>query len=304
MKTCKAWLSALLCCALLFACACAETKDEIVFTFFQMDGMRNEDIGDCTLIRFPDGQTMLVDAFTPECGDLLIAALDRLGVERIDYLMVTHMHIDHIGGMAAIIRHFDIGRLFSPGVPYSTDTYRAFQQARMEKGLTEERLERGDTLAIGDARLTVLNPLIDDKLYRQFVDDTLTVEQTNQQSLVFRIEYGAFSALLTGDIYQEQERVLLALYGDELRSTLLKLPHHGADTSGSKAFIAAVNAEYAVAMGNTATPKWLMKRYQRSGACAVYLTLLDGTVTVRADRENRVAVETRDKRDEARYPIR
>lgn len=288
---------------LLCAPCCAEESGQITFTFFQIESMRTDSIGDCCLIQFPNGETMLVDAMMPQCAPHLIRALREMGVERLDYLLVTHMHIDHIGGASAMISQMDVGRLLSPGVPYTTDTYRAFQAARAYKGLEEERLERGDTLEIGEVTLEVLNPLIDEALYQKFVNDTLTVAQTNQQSVVFMLTYGDFRALFTGDIYQEQERVLYKEYGDALACTLLKIPHHGSDSSGYKPFIKAASAEYAVAMGNTGMETWLYERYRRSGECAVYLTFLDGTVTVRADDRNTVTVTPEWTRDNYNYPL-
>ncbi len=303
MKTIKKLLPLLLCLALVFSFSPARAEDGVTFTFFQIEDMRTDSIGDSCLIQFPNGETMLIDALIPECAPQLIKQIKALGVQSIDYLVITHMHIDHIGGMAAIIRNFKIGRLFSPGVPYSTDTYKAFAAARDAKGLTEERLERGDTLDIGDVHIDVLNPLIDDALYQQFVNDTLTVAQTNQHSVVFMLTYGDFKALFTGDMYQERERDLYKLYGDRLACTLLKISHHGSDSSGYKPFVKKVNAKYAVAMGNTGMETWLYERYQNGGQCKVYLTLFDGTVTVRADDQANVEVTTEWTRSAPKYPL-
>lgn len=303
MRRFKRLLPLILCLLLAVSFCPARAEGDISFTFFQIEDMRADSIGDSTLIRFPNGETMLIDALMPECAPRLIEQIEALGVNKIDYLVITHMHIDHIGGMAAIIRHFEIGRLFSPGVPYSTDTYRAFAAARDAKGLKEERLSRGDALAIGGATLQVLNPLIDDALYKQFVDDALTVAQTNQHSVAFMLTYGDFKALFTGDLYQERERDLYQLYGDQLACTLLKISHHGADTSGHKLFVKKANAKIAVAMGNTAIEPWLYERYRRDGECAVYMTMLDGTVTVRADDRANTEVTTQWTRSAPNYPL-
>lgn len=283
MKKMKKRLSALL--ALLLSCvflfAFAEEEKSVVFTFFQMEGFESQEIGDSCLIQFPDGETMLVDTLEPVCEDALVRTLKQMGVQKLDALLLTHMHIDHIGGAAKILYTFPVDALYGPGEPYYSKTYKGYALAQALKGVREQTLKRGDTVKFGDVTLQILNPEITPEIHEKFASDTITVAESNQYSIVFRLEYGDFSALFTGDIYQVTEKNLVKLYGDALKSDLLKIPHHANDTSSGSAFLKAVQPKAAVAMGNTVPASWLYNRYIKLGITP-YTTLWNGTITVSA----------------------
>ncbi|MBQ4074132.1 MAG: MBL fold metallo-hydrolase [Clostridia bacterium] len=198
--------------------------------------------GDCSLIVFPTGETMLVDASLSCAADAVAAWLRELGVgDRIDYFICSHHHQDHLGGFPALSEQFTFGRVlganWSPELGIAAqDKNRTYAQALERLNMTEERLRAGDTLDIGVVRMEVLWPLPDSDLT---VDEQLAAmadtdvdtgfgAMGNNHSLVFRLTYGEFSALYTGDIQKATEMELMSLYGSEgLESDFLKLQHHG-----------------------------------------------------------------------------
>lgn len=288
--------------ALAFPCALADGGEPVIFTFFQLEGFERVEIGDACLIRFPNGQTLLVDAMEVDCAGTLVKTLRDMGVETLDAVLFTHMHIDHIGGAAAVLYGFPVGALYGPGEPYHTNTYRGYVAAQEATGVHEQTLKTGDTLTFGDVTLTVLHPDVPADVHERFVEDRMSVGDTNQYCVVFRLEYGDFSALFTGDIYQVTEKALVKRYGEALESDLLKIPHHGNDTSSGAFFLDAVKPAIAVAIGNTPVPQWLYKRYLKRNI-KTYLTWLDGTVTIEAYADGRAETVTQYPRDDAQYRL-
>ncbi|MBQ4074124.1 MAG: MBL fold metallo-hydrolase [Clostridia bacterium] len=196
-------------------------------------GVKESVDGDCALIIFPNGETMLVDCGMLYCVDRITQWLHGLGVTgHIDYFVCSHHHQDHIGAFAGLTEHFTFGRVM--GANWSPEIGNAMQapsyfKKLTELNMTEERLRAGDTLDIGDVHIDVLWPMPDSDLSvdEQMMDPDFAGKQ-NDYALVFRLVYGEFSALFTGDVEYTSQTELANLYGmDGLESTLLKSPHHG-----------------------------------------------------------------------------
>ena len=197
--------------------------------------------GDATVLQFPNGATMLVDAGGPGDGAfdvgarIVVPALRALGVRRIDALVLSHAHPDHYGGMAAVANAFPIREFWWTG---ADGDIAAIRQLRQHPSVQDERI-LGQELADfswGEARIRVLHPL----------NGPQPRDGPNDNSLVLQVAMGAFSLLLTGDVEARGERALLE-QPQSLVSTLLKAPHHGSRTSSSEAFLSAVRPQLAVA---------------------------------------------------------
>lgn len=220
-------------------------------------GSYNEKWGDAYLLVFPNGQTMLIDTGYSSYGPVLTQNLRRMGVEKLDYLVITHPHSDHQGGSFyeisllnmeyGLVNCFEIGQLYYRGGydPESTGAT-LVPNACAQLGLPCEAFEKGDSLTIAGVRLDVIWPMAGE-------GDTIVNGgvEINDKSVVFRVEYGEHTALLTGDLYTSGEEGLLANTDLELLDVdLLKVPHHGYDsTSSMPAFIKTVSPEIAVAIG-------------------------------------------------------
>lgn len=239
--------------------------------------------GDATLIRFPAGSTMLVDAggtasSTYDIGDrVVIPALRYLGVRRLDTLVVTHGDVDHIGGATAVLhefRPFDVWE----GVPVPrAAALRVLREAADSHAVRWTQVQRADVVTIDGVEVRVHHPPRPD-WERQ--------DPRNDDSVVLELRWRDVSIVLPGDIGHDVET---ALTGDVMpaRLRVLKVPHHGSATSSSARFlehlrprVAIVSAGRANAFGHP-TPA-VLKRYELLGA-SVFRTDEDGAVTITTD---------------------
>jgi beta-lactamase superfamily II metal-dependent hydrolase len=190
--------------------------------------------GDSILIQFPDGKNMLVDAGPPESEQYVVSYLEKQGIKKINYLVATHPHLDHIGGFEKVLENFDIGSIYMPKVTANT---KAFENAL----LSIEK--KGLKIKVAKAGVSVIDQ---DKLQVGFVGPVDTgYEDLNNYSAVTRIQYGETAFLLTGDTGTLSENQMIAS-GANLKADVLKVGHHGSSHSSSIRFLAAVSPQYAV----------------------------------------------------------
>ena len=172
--------------------------------------------GDCTLLQC-DGQVMLIDAAEGNQANKITAYLKQHGVTAIDYLVCTHAHADHCGGMKAVIAAFPVHTLYSSVTSSSNGAFQRVMRAAETANLAITVPNVGDTFSLGSATVTVLGP-------QQHYSDV------NNQSLILRVDYGSNAFLFTGDAeYQSETDVLDA--GENVRCDVIKAGHHGSRTS-------------------------------------------------------------------------
>nr|WP_243764097.1 ComEC/Rec2 family competence protein [Bittarella massiliensis (ex Durand et al. 2017)] len=194
--------------------------------------------GDASLILV-DGHAVLIDGGENDKGDTVVNYLKNQGVEKLDLIVATHPHSDHIGGLDAVMAAIPTDTLLMPRLPQTqlptTKTYKDLLTQAAESQVKVVYSEPGQQLTYGDGRLTVLGPL-------ENYDDL------NDTSAVVLFRYGSQRFLFTGDMEARAEEDLLEEYGAaELKAQVLKLGHHGSSTSTSAAFLDRVNPEIAVA---------------------------------------------------------
>ena len=194
--------------------------------------------GDSILIQAGE-QAMLVDAGTNESGSVVTEYLRSLNITKLDYLIGTHPHEDHIGGLDDVIHSFDIGTVIMPDVSHTTQTYEDVLDALLEKNLTVTAPHPGDTYSIGDASFTVLSPSA------AIAEQAAENGDLNNLSVGIRLVYGSNAFVLCGDAESDSEEAMVES-GLDLKADVLKAGHHGSSTSTSDAFLAAVNPDYAV----------------------------------------------------------
>jgi competence protein ComEC len=244
--------------------------------------------GDSIFVAFPDGHTMLVDAgglpgasyirgMRPglDVGeDVVSPFLWSHGLKRIDTLVITHAHEDHLGGVPAVLRNFRVGQLWV-GRDEDTPLYRrVLAEAQARKVPVSHRL-RGETSDWAGVYVNVLWP-----------DSSDPARARNDDSLVLLIRDGADSFLLTGDIERAVERSLLT-NGDQLATNFLKVPHHGGKTSSTPAFLDAVHPAIAAISVGEANPfghpsSDTIDRILAAGS-RLYRTDRDGAITATSD---------------------
>lgn len=241
--------------------------------------------GDAIFIACPNGRTLLVDGgarspFYDAGARVILPFMRAKGHRRVDTIVVTHPHLDHYGGLSAVVESVDVGEIVSSGVGSKAGAYLAWRETVARHGIPYRVVGKGDTLAaLGGVRGVFLHP---DRLFLSGV----TENNPNEVSVVLRLSYGTFSMLLTGDIEEKAEYAVTRMPA-ALKSTVLKSPHHGSSTSSGTAFLNAVDPEaVAVSAGtynNFGHPSIItLEEYRRLGA-AVYRTDRGGAVTIRSN---------------------
>lgn len=267
--------------------------------------------GDCIFIQFPDGKNMLIDSGDQHKGDIIINYLDKLSVDKIDILLATHPHADHIGSMLEIFERYDVSYCFRPFVYYSgksklefNDEFNMLSEAKIKsvassnvyykflKAVSDEGCGWSFFNKDSDFEQTVI---YDDNSYTykfDFLTPTDNVpyigyNDLNLYSPLCRLSYGEFSIMFTGDAEAEVEEEYLNYYKYHYTADVLKVGHHGSKTSSSKDFVKSINPEYAVimcAMDNKyAHPHKVTLNTLKDVGSLVYRTDLQGNIVIEID---------------------
>lgn len=189
--------------------------------------------GDAALVTSPAGATVLIDAGPDETQ--VATELSALGVKRLDIAVATHPHADHVEGFPEVFARIPVGLVLDPGCDEPSPSYDAFLRAVADEDLPVRHPRAGDTLLAADLRIDVLAPV---------ACASGTNSDPNNDSIVLRISIGDDVVLFTGDAERESQQVMLD-DGEPIQADLLKVPHHGGDTSLPE-FLQAVGAEVAV----------------------------------------------------------
>lgn len=227
----------------------SETPPAGTLRIYQIDNP--EQIGDIYIVIAPNGTVSLVDTGVVATGEtVLIPALEKLGIRRIDQLIISHFHTDHAGGAVTLLAdpEFSVGKVIctfpeeAQIIPGSElNLYRALKMLASRRGMPWVQLTVGDRIDFGGG------------VSAEVVGSaTPGIRDHNGLSLVFRLVYRDFSMLFTGDCSFAEEKLILAS-GKNLRSDVLKIAHHGGAGSNSEAFIDAVSPRIVVA----SQPRWL-----------------------------------------------
>lgn len=228
--------------------------------------------GDCIVITQGD-HAMMIDAGDNDKGTAVQSYLNYLGIDTLEYFILTHPDADHIGGADVILYKFNCETVLMPDIKTDTRTYDDVIQAMKSKGYSAVHPEVGDTLLLGDASFTILGPI------KEYSDN-------NNNSIVIRMTYKDRSFLFTGDAEAEAEADILA-EGLEVQADVLKAGHHGSSTSTSDEFLEAVSPEYAVIScgeGNKYGHPHAetMNKFRQNGI-TVYRTDEQGTIIASSD---------------------
>lgn len=202
--------------------------------------------GDAALLETADGHAAMIDTGPPEAQGKIRATLAAHRITRLDWLLLSHPHLDHIGNAVSVLDTIPVGSVVDPAYPHPIATYDRLLARIQQLGLPFVRARTGGTLALGSvASVEVLQPR------DPFI--TRTRSDANANSIVARITTGNVRVLFTGDAERETEQRLLSENRSQLLADVLKVAHHGSRYGTSPAMLAAVSPRYAViscAMGN------------------------------------------------------
>jgi competence protein ComEC len=258
--------------------------------------------GDCIYVQLPHRPDVLYDDLLVDGGNAARGArelkkfLEERGQDKVDLVFLTHAHADHAGGLAAVLEPppqgeqsspdgIEFDRLYYSGTDFGTKTFKRLMELAGDRA---EVLRRGDKVDLDadekdDLSLEVLNP----------PSGPLSTEE-NDNSLVLLLTYGDEKFLLAGDIEEDSGRQLLEAYKKQLHAQVLKVPHHGSDTSSSPPFVAAVSPQFAVVCTDGKSYGLpnddVLDRYRQAGA-EVLRTDEDGTISFLATEQS-LAVTT------------
>ena len=195
--------------------------------------------GDGILVSFPNGKHVLIDGGSAGYGEdagerVILPALRHLGIRRLEAIIASHPHADHVGGLVTVMERVEVGHYLDSGQYYGSATAERIHQLIRDRGIAYHVVAAGDSLlGLGEASVVILHPR------PEFVNRKgKAPEGLNNGSVVLKITFRGQSILLTGDIEEETDAALLA-WGDRLQSTILKAAHHGSRTSSSRPFLDA-----------------------------------------------------------------
>ncbi len=247
--------------------------------------------GESIFIEFPNGKNLLVDGGgfyknSLDIGRTVVAPfILNKGYSSVNYLMATHSDQDHISGLENVVGYLNVKKLLFPNILSDDKRINKLAENAKKSGAKISPISQGDILKIGDVSLNFLHP--DEPFIKN--SKKSRSKNRNNRSLVFRIDYGNFSALLTGDIEKEAEKYLVE-NKVHLSATILKLPHHGSKFSSTSSFLKAVKPE-AVLVSSGYLNRFghphhtVLSRIQKIGA-DIWRTDLNGALTVISDRKN------------------
>jgi competence protein ComEC len=230
--------------------------------------------GDGAVVRSPGGATILIDGGADL--DLVATKLAALGIRRVDVMVATHPHADHIAGLSAVLARHPTGLVLDPGCPAQTPYYGAFVRAVKASGAPFRHPRPPERLRVGDLFVSVLAPQ-----HCFFGTDS----DPNNDSVVLHISSGDGSFLFTGDVEEPAQAELLARYARALPAAVLKVPHHGGNTNLPE-FLGAIHARVAVVSvgpNRYGHPVPSVLSTLRRNGMRVYRTDHAGDVTVELD---------------------
>ncbi|MFO7889314.1 MAG: DNA internalization-related competence protein ComEC/Rec2 [bacterium] len=201
--------------------------------------------GDAALLTTPKNKTILIDGGAKsklfDNGKQIIAQyLNKKGIKRINYIILSHPHSDHVGGLVYIVQNFTVDRIYYSNCPYSTSIYSAFLEIAKQKNYKLYEITSPDSLILPACKIYFLSPSENIKSETKKFNFNV-----NNQSLIAYVLYGQTKMLFMGDAEKEIEQKLLQTYGS-LQCDALKIGHHGSSTSSTFPFIKQVDPEIGI----------------------------------------------------------
>lgn len=186
--------------------------------------------GDSILVELPNGENMLIDAGEKNQANKVISYIEKLGISKLDYVVGTHPHTDHIGGLETIIKKYDIGKVYMPKKSSNSKTFINLLNTIKDKGLKINTAKDGVSIIDSDSlKINIIAP-------------TKEYSDANNNSAVVKINYINRCFLFMGDAEIDSEKNIR----ESVECDVVKIGHHGSDTSSSDSFVKQTKAKYTV----------------------------------------------------------
>ena len=264
---------------LIFSCSCDlminnSTNSELSQTTESSLSVHYLDVGqgDSIFIELPNSQTMLIDAGENYHGEGIINYIKNCGYSKIDYLVATHPHSDHIGSMAYIVRNFEIGEIYMPKVSTTTAIYENLLKSISKKSLKIKSAAAG-------MNITAFNDFTADIIAPEVIDE----KNLNNSSIVIKMTFGIESFLFMGDAEKSEINSITT----DVSADVIKVGHHGSRTSTTDDFLERVQPSIAVIScgidNDYGHPHESTLKFLNDINCEIYRTDKDKTITVTTD---------------------
>ena len=239
--------------------------------------------GDSILIQTPLGQNILIDGGERDQGGKVIDYLRKQGVNKIDIMIGTHPHSDHIGGLIEVLKEFTVDKVYLPRVTHTSSTFEDLLTAIKNQELKVDTAKAGTPIPLEGVDSFFIAPVRD------------TYESLNNYTAVVKMVYANSSFIFTGDAEGESEQDMLTSYRKDLKAEVLKIGHHGSSTSTSVGFLDVVSPQYAVITCGTDNDyghphKETIEKLKRAGV-KIYRTDENGNIVFSSDG-NSLKIET------------
>jgi competence protein ComEC len=241
------------------------------------------DVGqaDAALIEC-NGEAMMIDGGNVSDSSLIVSYLKKEKIEKLKYVIGTHAHEDHIGGLAGVFSKYEADNILCSQTSYDTKAFENFKKYAKKQGKNIIIPEIGDILTLGKSQIKIIGP-VDKK-----------ADEINNRSIVIKLTYGNTSFLFEGDAEYDEEHDILN-YGEDLFADVLKVGHHGSRTSTSYSYLREVMPDYAIISCGKKNDyghphEETLSRLNDAGA-KIYRTDIQGTIVVKSDGSN-IIVQT------------
>ncbi|HZB79663.1 MAG TPA: MBL fold metallo-hydrolase [Nitrososphaera sp.] len=248
--------------------------------------------GDSILVILPNTKTLLIDGGERQSSGKVLSTLQGYGLSYIDVMVATHPHADHIGGLIDVINNVNVGQVLDSGQVHTTRTFEDLLDTIYNKQIPLRSVSEGESINLDPTvKIDVLNPPA------SIPDGSNNEAEFNDNSVVLKLTYGNFSALLTGDMEERNEARLVFKNATTLDADVLKAGHHGSRTSSSLAFLNAVTPEVVIislGAGNSYghPHQEALDRISAFGAQFLHRTDIDGTITLISDAGGNISILT------------
>jgi beta-lactamase superfamily II metal-dependent hydrolase len=243
--------------------------------------------GDSTLVILPNGKSVLIDGGERDMGDAVLSTIKDMHVAKIDVIVATHPHADHIGGLISVMNQLPVGKVVDSGQDYTTNTYFDYLDAIDRNKIPYRIVHDGDKLDLDQSvNIEVFNPPIP---LINGSDDNIS-----NNSVVLRMTYGNFSIVFPGDVREAAEG---RLAGKKLDADVLLAAHHGSSHSNSIPFLRAVSPEtvviYAGANNQYGFPNQkAMDNFNAMKVKNIFRTDVDGSIVLTTDGSGQYTMQT------------